>query len=104
MGFVIHPDGIVTPIRQSPSRLRFGFPLRGLILGLIAALAVKSYLMWALGIEIYTLEMRSLLSGTAFEQIAAMVLMPDALSLWLVERYEDVYIFVQAGLAASGPV
>jgi hypothetical protein len=33
-----------------------------------------------------------------------MVLMPDALSLWLVERYEDAYIFVQAGLAASGPV
>mmetsp|Transcript_3655 Transcript_3655/g.6731 ORF Transcript_3655/g.6731 Transcript_3655/m.6731 type:complete len:130 (+) Transcript_3655:291-680(+) len=101
MGFVIHPDGVVTPIGRSSSRLRFGFPLRGLILGLVAAIAVKSYLIWALGIEIYSLNIQSLLSGTAFEQIAAMVLMPDALSQWVVERYDAIYAFMQAGLAAS---
>ena len=103
MGFVVHPDGIVTPIGKPSSRLRFGFPLKGLILGLVVAVAVKAYLMWVLGTDVYTLEVQSLLSGTAFEQIAALILMPDALSAWAVERYDDIYAFIEAGLAAGEP-
>lgn len=101
MGFVVHPDGVVSSIGNPPSRLRFGFPLKGVLLGLIVAVAVKAYLMWFLGTDVYVLEVQSLLSGTAFEQAAAMVLMPDVLSAWVVERYDDVYAFVQAGLAAG---
>lgn len=103
MGFVVHPDGVVTSIGRPSSRLRFGFPLKGLILGFIVAVAVKSYLMWAVGSEVYSLQVESMLTGQAFEQLAAMILMPDALSLWMVERYDEIYAFVQAGLAAGEP-
>ena len=101
MGFVVHPDGVVSPIGKPSSRLRFGFPLKGLLLGFAIAVAVKAYLMWFLGTDIYALEVQSLLSGTAFEQAAAIVLMPDALSAWVVEKYDVAYAFIQAGLAAS---
>lgn len=101
MGFVVHPDGVVSSIGNPSSRLRFGFPLKGVLLGFVVAVAVKAYLMWFLGTDVYALEVQSLLSGTAFEQAAAMVLMPDALSAWVVERYDVVYAFVQAGLAAG---
>lgn len=101
MGFVVHPDGVVSSIGNPSSRLRFGFPLKGVLLGFVVAVAVKAYLMWFLGTDLYALEVQSLLSGTAFEQAAAMVLMPDALSAWVVERYDVVYAFVQAGLAAG---
>lgn len=103
MGFVVHPDGVVSPIGRPSSRLRFSFPLKGLLLGLVIAVAVKAYLMWILGTDIYALEVQSLVTGTAFEQIAAMILMPDALSAWVVERYDVFYAFVEAGLAAGEP-
>lgn len=99
MGFVVHPDGMTTPIGRPSSRLRFGFPLKGMLAGLAIAVAVKAYLMWFLGNDVYTLEVQTLLSGAAFEQAAAMVLMPDVLSAWVVERYREIYVFVQAGLA-----
>ena len=104
MGFVVHADGVVTAIGQPSSRLRFGFPLKGLLLGLVAAVAVKSYLMWFLGTDIYTLEVQTLLAGSSFERLAAMVLMPDAVTLSGVERFEDINVFIQAGMAAGEPV
>jgi hypothetical protein len=103
MGFVVHPDGIVTSIGGGSSRLRFGFPLKGLLTALVIAVAVKAYLMWFLGTDIYTLEVQRLLAGSAFERLAAIVLMPDTLTGWVVERYEDIYVFVQAGFAATTP-
>ncbi|MBY4895003.1 hypothetical protein KUL25_19770 [Rhodobacteraceae bacterium N5(2021)] len=103
MGFVVHPDGIVAPIGKPSSRLRFGFPLKGVLAGFAIAVAVKAYLIWFLGADIYALEVQALLNGAPFEQIAAMVLMPDALSAWLVERYDAINIFIQAGLAAGEP-
>lgn len=103
MGFVVHPDGVISPIGNPSSRLRFGFPLKGLLIALVVAVAVKAYLMWAVGTEIYALEVTTLLSGTAFEQAAGLVLMPDALSAWVVERYDAIYAFVQAGMAADAP-
>ncbi len=103
MGFVVHPDGVVTAIGGSSSRLRFGFPLKGLLTALFIAVLVKAYLMWFLGTDVYTLEVQSLLSGSAFERLAAIVLMPDVLTEWVVERYADIYVFVQAGFAATTP-
>lgn len=101
MGFVIHPDGIVTPIRNRSSRLRFAFPLKGLITALIVVVAVKAYIMWVLGTEAYVFEIEKLLAGAAYEQVAAMILLPDALSLWVVEQYNAIYAFMQAGFASS---
>ena len=101
MGFVVHPDGIITAVGRPSSRLRFAFPVKGIVLALMVAVAVKSYLLWFLGVEIYTLEVQSLLSGSAFEQIAGLILMPDALSMWGMERFEDINLFVRGGLAAQ---
>lgn len=103
MGFVVHPDGVVTAIGRPSTRLRFGFPLKGLLLALVIAVAVKAYLMWFLGTDIYTLEVETLLNGSSFEQAAGLVLMPDALTSWMAARYEDIAIFIQAGIAAQAP-
>lgn len=102
MGFVIHPDGVVTAIGDPASRLRFGFPLKGLLLALVIAVAVKAYLMWFLGTDIYALQVQSLLSGTAFDQTAGIILMPDTLSTWTMDRINDVYIAFQTRLATAG--
>lgn len=99
MGFIVHADGIVTPIGRSSSRLRFGFPAKGFFLALMAAVVVKSYLIWFLGIDVYSLQVTSLLSGTSFEQAAGMILMPDALSLWISQGYDVAFAFIQAGIA-----
>ncbi len=101
MGFVVHPDGVVTAIGRPSSRLRFAFPLKGLVLALMVAATVKAYLIWFLGVDIYTLEIQSLLSGSAFEQVAGLILMPDAVTGWLVERFADIDVFVRGGIAAQ---
>ena len=101
MGFIVHPDGVVTAIGRPSSRLRFAFPLKGLVLSVLVAAAVKAYLMWFLGLEVYTLEVQSLLSGSSFEQAAGLILMPDTLTSWMVDRYEDINVFVRGGLAAQ---
>ncbi|MBF9043294.1 hypothetical protein HKCCE4037_08150 [Rhodobacterales bacterium HKCCE4037] len=102
MGFVVHPDGVVTAIGRPSSRLRFAFPLKGIIAGLFVAVAVKAYLIWFLGVDVYTLEVQSLLTGSSFERIAGLILLPDALTNWMVDRYEDFNVFVRGGLAAQG--
>lgn len=101
MGFIVHPDGIITPIAQRSSRLRFGFPLKGLLLGLIIVVAVKAYVMWVVGVDIYALEVQSLLAGAPFEQFAALILMPDAITGWTVGLYDAIFAFIQAGMAAG---
>ncbi len=101
MGFVVHSDGVVTALGQPSSRLRFGFPLKGLLLAFILAVLVKGYVMWALGIDVYTLEVASLLEGSNFERVAGHLMMPDAMTVWVVDRYDAIYAFIQAGLAAE---
>ena len=98
MGFVVHPDGVVTAIGQPSSRLRFAFPLKGLMLSLFIVAAVKSYLIWFLGVDVYTLEVQNLLSGSSFEQIAGIVLLPDAMSMWGVDRIDEINALVAGGL------
>ncbi|MEJ6392472.1 hypothetical protein V8J82_04340 [Gymnodinialimonas sp. 2305UL16-5] len=100
MGFVVHPDGVVTAIGRPSSRLRFGFPLKGFLLALFIAVGVKAYLIWALGADVYLLQVEPLFAGSNLEQVAGQVLRPDALTLWVADRYQDVYTFLQAGLAA----
>ena len=101
MGFVVHADGVVTALGRPSTRLRFGFPMRGLLLALTIAVAVKAYLIWFLGVDVYALQVGSLLSGSRLEQAAGMVLNPDALTLWVVDRYDDAFAFIQAGLAVN---
>ncbi|MBF9059267.1 hypothetical protein HKCCSP123_08740 [Rhodobacterales bacterium HKCCSP123] len=85
--YVFRSDGVLVS-RQRQSRL--GFPFRGLILGFAITVAVKAYLIWFLGQDLYQAEMLRLLSGTVFEQAAARILMPDQLSMWGVGGYDWV--------------
>lgn len=101
MGFIVHSDGVVTAIGRPSSRLRFGFPLKGLLLAFIAAVLVKGYVMWVLGTDVYAHEVANLLEGSSFERIAAHLMMPDVLTLWVVDRLDDAHTFIQAGFAAG---
>ena len=80
-------------------RLRFGFPLRGLILAFVIIVAVKAYLIWFLGLELYQAEILAPLSGTRFEQAAARILMPDQLTMWVVGVYDWIAALVSGGPA-----
>jgi hypothetical protein len=95
--FVLQSNGLLVPKQR---RLRFGFPLRGLILALVIAIAVKAYLIWFLGLELYEAEVLALLSGTSFEQAAARVLMPDQLTMWVVGGYDWIAAQIAAATAA----
>lgn len=95
--FVLTSNGLVVP-RQK--RLRFGFPLRGLVMAFVIAVAVKAYLIWFLGTEIYSAELIRLLNGTSFQQAAAHILMPDKVTLWVVGVYD--WIALQVALWQAG--
>jgi hypothetical protein len=95
--FVLQSNGLLVPKQR---RLRFGFPLRGLIMAFVIAVAVKAYLIWFLGIEVYSAEMLELLSGTSYQQAAARILMPDQMTMWVVGQYDWLaaqYLAWQAG-------
>ncbi len=95
--FVLQSNGLLVPKQR---RLRFGFPLRGLIMAFVIAVAVKAYLIWFLGIEVYSAEMLELLSGTSYQQAAARILMPDQMTMWVVGQYDWLaaqYVDWQAG-------
>ena len=83
--FVLQSNGLLVPKQK---RLRFGFPLRGLMMAFVIAVAVKAYLVWFLGIEIYSAEVLALLNGTSYQQVAGRILMPDDLTMWVVGGYD----------------
>jgi len=96
--FVLQSNGLLVPKQRM---LRFGFPLRGLIIAFVIAVAVKAYLVWFLGNEIYSAEVLRLLSGTSFEQAAARILMPDQLTMWVVGQYDWIAAQYAAWQAAQ---
>lgn len=83
--FVLQSNGLLVPKQR---RLRFGFPLKGLIVAFLVAVAVKAYLIWFLGLDLYQAEVQELLSGSSFERVAARVLMPDQMTMWVVGVYD----------------
>ena len=95
--FVLQSNGLIVPKQK---RLRFGFPLRGLIMAFVIAVAVKAYLMWFLGTEVYSAEIVELLNGTPFQQAAAHILMPDQVTLWVVGIYD--WLALQVALWQAG--
>lgn len=97
--FVMMDDGLLVPRTQR--RLRFGFPLKGLVLAFLVCVAVKAYLIWFLGAELYQVEVLQLLNGSSLERVAGQILRPDAVSLWLVTQYEMIYQFALAYLAEA---
>lgn len=96
--YVLRPDGLMVSRQR---HLRFSFPLRGLILAFVITIAVKAYLIWFLGLELYEAEVLELLSGTRLEQAAARILMPDQLSMWVVGVYDWIATLVSGGPAEA---
>jgi hypothetical protein len=94
-GIVVHPDGFVqTMTAPRPRRLRFGFPIKGVIFASVLAVLVKAYLIWTLGDDVYGAAVAQLLSGSQFERAAGLILAPDAVSLWIVDAYQQIYRFI----------
>lgn len=93
-GVVVHPDGFTQTITAKPKRLRFGFPLKGVIFASVLAVLVKAYLIWTLGDDVYGAAVAQLLNGNEFERAAGLILAPDAVSLWIVDAYQQIYRFV----------
>jgi hypothetical protein len=60
----------------------------------VVAILVKGYLIWTLGDDVYGAAVSQLLSGNQFERAAGLVLAPDAVSLWIVDAYQQIYRFI----------
>jgi hypothetical protein len=93
-GVVVHPDGFVQTMAPRSRRLRFGFPLKGVIFASVLAVLVKAYLIWTLGDDVYGAAVSQLLAGSQFERAAGPILAPDAVSLWIVDAYQQIYRFI----------
>ncbi|AHM04222.1 hypothetical protein roselon_01859 [Roseibacterium elongatum DSM 19469] len=63
--------------------------------------AVKAFLMSAIGMEAYGAAVAQLLAGSDLERVAGLILAPDAVSLWVVDGYEAVSRLVTDALARS---
>lgn len=83
--FTIRSDGLVVP--KTRSRLRFEFPWRALLAGFFCAVMLKGFLIWYLGVDLYTARLETMLTGAQYEQIAAHILLPDRVSLWVSEQF-----------------
>lgn len=93
-GVVVHPDGFTQTITPRPKRLRFGFPLKGVIFASVVAVLVKGYLIWTLGDDVYGAAVAQLLNGNGLERAAGLVLAPDAVSLFVVDAFQQIHRFV----------
>lgn len=91
---IVHADGIVQRVPSRARRLRFGFPIKGVLLASLAAVLVKGYLIWTLGDDVYGLAVAELLAGNQFERAAGLVLAPDAVSNAVVDVYQTLYRFI----------
>jgi hypothetical protein len=91
---LIHADGVVQPTVRRSRHLRFGFPIKGVILSAVLSVLVKGYLMWTLGDDVYGLAVAELLAGNQFERAAGLVLLPDAVSNAVVDLYQYAYRFL----------
>ncbi|WJY21880.1 hypothetical protein QTA57_01390 [Fontisubflavum oceani] len=91
--FTINEDGLVVP--RTRRRLRFRFPFRALISGLVCAFLVKGFLIYHLGQEDYTSRIDRMLTGSTVDQAAARVLLPDQASLWVSEQYAVLVTFIR---------
>lgn len=91
---VVHPDGFVQSITVPSRRLRFAFPIKGVLFACVLAILVKAYLMWTLGDDVYASAVSQLLAGNSVERAAGLVLAPDMVSNWMVDVYQQIYRFV----------
>jgi hypothetical protein len=78
----------------APAASEVRVPLKGVIFASVLAVLVKGYLIWTLGDDVYGAAVSQLLSGSQFERAAGLILAPDAVSLWIVDAYQQIYRFI----------
>lgn len=91
---VVHPDGFVQSITVPSRRLRFTFPIKGVLFACVLAILVKAYLIWTLGDDVYGAAVAQLLAGNDLERAAGLILAPDAVSNWMVDAYQQIYRYI----------
>lgn len=74
----LRPDGLLVPHTGKKPSLRL--PWRGMLAGLVAAMTVKVAMIVALGPDLYEARITTLLDGSAYQETATAVLMPDPVS------------------------
>jgi len=91
--FTVRPDGLMVP--QVRSRLRFYFPWRAILAGFVAVVLVKASMIAALGFDNYQTRLDTLLTGSAYEEVATTILAPDPVSSWTAARMTDIVAYVR---------
>lgn len=84
---VVKDDGLIVFRAAKPRRQ---MPLRGLLLVIAAAVGFKALVFGAIGAEAYDVRLADLRAGTAVEQMAAVVLAPDAATRFVVAQVEGL--------------
>ena len=84
---VIDNNGLVVakPRRQLP-----GISWTAFVGLFLALLAFKAFLFASLGPETYAERVAKLANGTVIEQMGAVVMQPEPVTLWLVEQYKGL--------------
>ena len=82
--FTVRPDGLLVP--RTKSRLRFYFPWRAILAGFMVVVLTKASMIAALGLDGYNSRMETLLTGSAYEELATTILAPDPVSSWTAAR------------------
>ena len=90
--FTVRPDGLMVP--RTRSRLRFYFPWRAIIAGFVVVVLAKASMIAALGYDNYVLRMETLLTGSAYEELATTILAPDPVSSWTAARILNGVAFI----------
>jgi hypothetical protein len=78
----IGSDGLITAY---PRRRRPSFPLRAVVVLVIAAFMFKAFLYHHLGDETYNARVGLLEAGTPFEQVGAWIMQADPTTIWLAQ-------------------
>ena len=85
--FTVRPDGLMVP--RTRGRLRFYFPWRAILAGFVVVVLAKASMIAALGYDNYLTRIDTLLTGSAYEEVATTILAPDPVSAWTAARISD---------------
>jgi hypothetical protein len=80
----VNKDGLIV---AQPSRSRFAFPWRGLLMALVAVMVVKGLVHAQIGATDYEARIVVLSQGSTFDQVGAWFMQADPVTLWLSAQF-----------------
>jgi hypothetical protein len=97
----LRAGGVFVPRHQ---RLGYSLPLKGLILAFVLVVMVKACLIWVMGLDQFQIARAQLLGGSGLGQVAARILVPDQLSMAVVDQIDRLWSGVMVWWqSVSGP-